>query len=86
VFQAGYLNWLAGTFTGTMADKVADAERTCANCEKILHGKILSCSSCQQTSYCDRDCQKNHWPLHKIRCQKMKNAKQAAIEQNPKRL
>jgi MYND finger len=69
-----------------MADKCLDGEKTCASCEKVLHGKILNCSACQQTCYCNADCQKNHWPRHKIRCQQMQQGKQAAIANNQKHL
>lgn len=26
------------------------------------------CSRCKATAYCDRDCQRNHWALHKVNC------------------
>lgn len=30
--------------------------------------KIRKCSRCGQASYCSKDCQKQHWPLHKQQC------------------
>jgi hypothetical protein len=41
----------------------------CAQCgttmEKI---KSMKCSVCRTTSYCSRECQVTHWPLHKPVC------------------
>ncbi|EZA50042.1 histone-lysine N-methyltransferase SMYD3 isoform X2 [Ooceraea biroi] len=38
----------------------------CDNCLKS--GKLLKCSSCQYVYYCDRNCQKESWPIHKAEC------------------
>jgi hypothetical protein len=42
---------------------------TCSSCGKL--GKMLKCSRCQFTRYCNTTCQKNHWPHHKATCSSM---------------
>ncbi|XP_067215215.1 histone-lysine N-methyltransferase SMYD3 isoform X2 [Linepithema humile] len=42
----------------------------CDNCLKS--GKLLKCSSCQYVYYCDRSCQKESWPIHKVECPRLK--------------
>ncbi|XP_022086655.1 uncharacterized protein LOC110977121 isoform X2 [Acanthaster planci] len=41
----------------------------------VLCGKtsLLRCSKCK-SSYCSRECQKEHWPTHKHECQKVASA------------
>lgn len=29
---------------------------------------LMKCSRCQRVKYCDRACQKAHWPTHKQDC------------------
>lgn len=38
----------------------------CASCGKDRAPK--SCSGCNETNYCDRGCQRDHWPKHKLEC------------------
>lgn len=41
------------------------------NCPTVtsFHEKdLLKCSVCKQTYYCSRECQKNDWPRHRMRC------------------
>ncbi|XP_036143556.1 histone-lysine N-methyltransferase SMYD3 [Monomorium pharaonis] len=44
----------------------------CDNCLKS--GKLSRCSGCQYVYYCDRNCQKESWPIHKIECACLKKA------------
>ena len=30
--------------------------------------KLVKCSACKMAQYCDRDCQKSDWPIHKRTC------------------
>ncbi len=57
----------------------------CAFCEKP--GKSLKfCSSCKNTLYCDKVCQKNHWKVHKVDCKRLAevrdDAKAAGVKAN----
>ncbi|XP_019699760.1 histone-lysine N-methyltransferase SMYD3 isoform X2 [Harpegnathos saltator] len=42
----------------------------CDNCLKS--GKLSKCSGCQYVYYCDRNCQKESWPIHKAECANLK--------------
>ena len=44
--------------------------RLCANCFKELE-RLLRCSKCLTSAYCDRVCQQKHWPMHKNVCRKI---------------
>uniref|UniRef100_A0A6C0HZX2 MYND-type domain-containing protein n=1 Tax=viral metagenome TaxID=1070528 RepID=A0A6C0HZX2_9ZZZZ len=32
--------------------------------------QLPSCAKCKKIKYCSRDCQKEHWPVHKLICKK----------------
>ncbi|XP_033227583.1 histone-lysine N-methyltransferase SMYD3 isoform X2 [Belonocnema kinseyi] len=40
--------------------------RRCDNCLKS--GKLLKCSGCRYAHYCNRDCQRDAWNIHKMEC------------------
>mmetsp|Transcript_5446 Transcript_5446/g.16783 ORF Transcript_5446/g.16783 Transcript_5446/m.16783 type:complete len:413 (+) Transcript_5446:305-1543(+) len=42
----------------------------------------LSCAACEQVRYCDRSCQKAHWPSHKGPCKKRREATARLEEMN----
>lgn len=44
----------------------ADEIRTCATCAEENPAK--KCSKCRQVHYCDRECQRLHWFIHKKEC------------------
>lgn len=39
----------------------------CNNCHK-RPDTLLKCSSCKSVEYCNRNCQKAHWPVHRDAC------------------
>ncbi|KAG5312167.1 SMYD3 methyltransferase, partial [Acromyrmex insinuator] len=41
-------------------------DERCDHC--LRSGKLLKCSNCQYVYYCDRNCQKESWPIHKAEC------------------
>ena len=45
---------------------------SCAHCGKP--GAVKGCSACKTTRYCDEDCQRAHWALHKGPCKETKRA------------
>ncbi|KAG5325942.1 SMYD3 methyltransferase, partial [Acromyrmex heyeri] len=45
-------------------------DERCDHC--LRSGKLLKCSSCQYVYYCDRNCQKESWPIHKAECTRLK--------------
>ncbi|XP_018051655.1 PREDICTED: histone-lysine N-methyltransferase SMYD3 isoform X1 [Atta colombica] len=45
-------------------------DERCDHC--LRSGKLLKCSSCQYVYYCDRNCQKESWPIHKTECTRLK--------------
>jgi len=44
--------------------------RTCAMCgDTPLEVKLLMCGRCNNSYYCNRECQKKHWASHRSNCQ-----------------
>jgi hypothetical protein len=41
----------------------------CIQCGKTP-SEVKKCGRCRKTRYCSRKCQKKHWKIHKIECQK----------------
>jgi len=41
---------------------------TCAFCGKTASEKLKMCSRCKMVSYCSRECQVEHWKVHKKEC------------------
>ena len=41
--------------------------RTCSLCGQASK-KLKACGSCMSTHYCGRDCQKQHWSVHRQTC------------------
>lgn len=60
--------------TGTSIEGEKMSERTCTNCSKPqseLSNPLKFCAKCHTQSYCSRDCQKEHWKVHKRTCGKV---------------
>ena len=64
------------------ADTCEKKVNECNNCGKIS-ANLLSCSRCKTVNYCDRDCQRAAWPMHKASCQG-DSAAAASISTNSK--
>ena len=45
---------------------------SCAHCGKP--GAAKGCSACKTTRYCDEDCQRAHWAVHKGPCKETQRA------------
>ncbi|CAI5965797.1 unnamed protein product [Closterium sp. NIES-65] len=62
----------AATGEGTRV-RSKEGPRGCASprCSKVEGAgvQLKLCSRCGKAAYCSRECQKAHWPLHKLTCQ-----------------
>ena len=47
----------------------------CAMCEKEGAPSCNTCSGCGSVSYCNAECQRAHWALHKADCNRIKKEK-----------
>jgi len=50
--------------------KNEDTCTICAMCGKMIKSSNNKCSRCRKVHYCNRDCQKSHWKVHKNVCKK----------------
>ena len=50
----------------------------CCNCHQS-QDELLQCSACMTVVYCTPDCQRAHWPIHKVECQKRRRARELAM-------
>ncbi|GJE86498.1 zinc finger MYND domain-containing protein [Phanerochaete sordida] len=42
----------------------------CGNCGEVATAKMPQCAVCKIVRYCNRECQRAHWPTHKKYCRK----------------
>lgn len=59
------------TFLALLESPLKGTKNLCAVCQIPA---TMKCSSCASISYCSKDCQKQHWKLHKVHCPLLKNA------------
>lgn len=45
-----------------------DLNYTCWYCNKMSPAKLKKCGKCHVAIYCNKECQKSHWPVHKKKC------------------
>ena len=45
-----------------------DKFRSCENCREDIRDRIQLCSGCKKVAYCNSQCQKSHWKIHKKTC------------------
>jgi len=66
------------------APPAAAPVQECSYCKKPAETR---CGNCSTTYYCNQTCQRAHWPIHKIECNKIKerNASIAALGQSMRR-
>lgn len=65
---------LESMWTDFFPDEDAPSVHTtqCVACKK--EGNVRACSACTYASYCSQECQRNHWPHHKLKCKNVKGA------------
>jgi hypothetical protein len=66
---------LFGTAGGGGLKRRVASPRKCSNPGCTEDGanicmKLMLCSACHQIRYCSRECQAQHWPVHKLACMK----------------
>lgn len=54
---------------------MADSLKTCGSCRRTLEKKTLCCSGCSREFYCNVECQRAHWKVHKSTCKSSAAAK-----------
>ena len=59
-------NLLKGKANDQNDKKKKDPEKKCAVCQKP--NSRQRCARCRNERYCGRECQVNHWPKHKKKC------------------
>ena len=55
----------------TVALPVEERSHQCSGCWKF-GSQLRRCSKCQSVRYCSVQCQKSHWPKHKVLCDAIK--------------
>lgn len=63
---------IVNTINNNANDDTCIKFRICAYCNNSTIDKLLQCSDCKFTYYCDSACQKKDWSLHKSKCQQKK--------------
>lgn len=46
--------------------------RGCWYCQKKTGKRLLICGGCKTSYYCDNECQRKDWALHKVKCKEIK--------------
>ncbi|CAI7856482.1 unnamed protein product [Closterium sp. NIES-53] len=68
------------------SDPAACGRRLCgaAGCERVEGDgvKFKNCSGCGKVAYCSRECQKAHWPSHKLTCPGRISGKRSGNDEN----
>ncbi|GJP56777.1 hypothetical protein CLOM_g15825 [Closterium sp. NIES-68] len=69
----------AAASRGKACGPASSGGRVCSalGCERPEGGgvKLKSCAGCGKVAYCSRDCQKAHWPFHKLSCKSNSSSK-----------
>ncbi|KAF9477092.1 hypothetical protein BDN70DRAFT_131225 [Pholiota conissans] len=63
------------------ASSSSSSDVTCAACDTWVdpNEPLMRCGKCKLSSYCSKECQIMHWPIHKLRCIKTKLSPQKLV-------
>lgn len=64
--MASMIEW---TVPAGILETLMKSMRECNSCGLKVK-KLRMCSGCEKVWYCDRECQRQHWPAHKAACAK----------------
>ena len=85
LFQSPCIEPLAGDTepfrqptSGAVSGAVGGTIGACARCQKPPVQKHLLCGRCKRVTYCSKDCQTVHWPIHKQQCKRPASVAPAA--------
>lgn len=66
---------------GNGSDQAAAASGGCCTvCGAVSSEKLSKCGGCRVVRYCSRKCQKRHWPVHKMKCDRIRQEREAQQE------
>ena len=73
--RGGDSPWLATFIQPLYLDGPFNVEKhlapsdSCSTCGKQQNAKMKKCGRCKRVSYCSVECQRVHWPQHKLSCE-----------------
>jgi len=50
-------------------------DRTCIVCMSVSEKPLQGCAHCRESHYCSKECQRKHWPVHKVQCAEVRKAR-----------
>ena len=58
-------------------DIEADMSKKCWACDQVSHdpASLKTCTECKVAKYCNRDCQRQEWKIHKLLHKEIEHAK-----------
>ena len=59
--------------------RVDSINQCCQHCGKVQDQQKLVCARCNVTFYCNKACQRKHWPHHKPACKTSKRANELVM-------
>ena len=74
------INKLTDTVNQNPDAEVSVTFRICAFCSSSTIDKLQQCTGCKVTYYCNTDCQKKDWSLHKTDCKEKQRLRPSNIQ------
>lgn len=51
------------------------SDRTCIVCMSVSEKPLHGCAHCCESRYCSKECQRKHWPDHKVHCAEVRKTR-----------